>query len=259
VVQVMTRWNPATYLEFAGERLRPALDLLARIGMDAPEMIFDLGCGAGNVTRFLAERWPDSVVVGIDSSAEMLAEARVRQPGLGWIEADLAAWTPEQPADILFSNAALHWLDDHRALFPRLVRGLRPGGILAVQMPRNHDQPSHRAMIETVEAGPWRDRLRPCLRTRPVAPPDVYADILSPVTSLMDIWETVYWHVLEGDDPVVAWTKGTALRPLLAALDGEERAAFLGDYAGRVERAYPRRADGRTLFPFRRLFVVARR
>jgi trans-aconitate 2-methyltransferase len=259
MVPLMTRWNPATYLKFAGERLRPALDLIARIDMDAPGVIVDLGCGDGNVTRFLVERWPDSVVVGVDSSAEMLAEARVRQPDLAWIEADLAAWIPEQPADILFSNAALHWLDDHRALFPRLAQGLRPGGILAVQMPRNHDQPSHRAMIEAVEAGPWRDRLRPCLRTRPVAPPDVYADILAPVTSFMDIWETVYWHILEGDNPVVAWTRGTALRPLLAALDGEERAAFLGDYARRVERAYPRRDDGKTLFPFRRLFIVARR
>jgi trans-aconitate 2-methyltransferase len=253
-----SRWNPATYLKFAGERLRPALDLVARIDMDAPGAIIDLGCGAGNVTRLLAERWPGSVVMGVDSSAEMLAEARSRQPNLGWIEADLATWSPERPVDVLFSNAALHWLDDHRALFPRLVQGLRPGGVLAVQMPRNHDQPSHQAMVAAAEAGPWYDRLRPHLRTRPVASPDAYADILSPVSSFIDIWETVYWHVLEGDNPVVEWTKGTALRPLLGALDGEERTAFLGDYASRVERAYPRRDDGTTLFPFRRLFIVAR-
>jgi trans-aconitate 2-methyltransferase len=254
-----SRWNPSIYLKFAGERLRPALDLVARIDMDAPGAIIDLGCGAGNVTRLLAERWPGSVVTGVDSSAEMLAEARARQPDLGWIEADLAAWSPERPVDVLFSNAALHWLDDHQALFPRLVQGLRPGGILAVQMPRNHDQPSHQAMVTAAEAGPWYDRLRPHLRTRPVAPPDAYADILCPVSSFIDIWETVYWHVLEGDNPVVEWTKGTALRPLLGALHGEERTAFLGDYAARVEHAYPRRDDGSTLFPFRRLFIVARR
>lgn len=254
-----SRWNPAIYLKFAGERLRPALDLVARIDMDAPGAIIDLGCGAGNVTQLLAERWPGSVVTGVDSSAEMLAEARARQPDLGWIEADLAAWSPERPVDVLFSNAALHWLDDHQALFPRLAQGLRPGGILAVQMPRNHDQPSHQAMIAAAEAGPWYDRLRPHLRTRPVASPDVYADILSPVSSFMDIWETVYWHVLEGDNPVVEWTKGTALRPLLGALDGDERTAFLDEYAARVERAYPRRDDGTTLFPFRRLFMVAKR
>ncbi len=259
MMPVMNRWNPATYLKFAGERLRPALDLIARIDMDAPGRIFDLGCGAGNVTRLLAERWPGSVVTGVDSSAEMLEEARARQPNLGWVEADLAAWTPEQPVDVLFSNAALHWLDDHRVLFPRLVQGLGAGGIMAVQMPRNHDQPSHQAMVAAAEAGSWYDRLRPHLRTRPVAPPDVYADILSPVTSSLDIWETVYWHILEGDNPVVEWTKGTALRPLLGALDGEERKAFLGDYAARVGRAYPRRNDGTTLFPFRRLFIVARR
>jgi len=254
-----SRWNPAIYLKFAGERLRPALDLVARIDIESPDSVIDLGCGAGNVTRLLAERWPGSVVTGVDSSVEMLAEARARQPDLGWIEADLAAWSPERPVDVLFSNAALHWLDDHQALFPRLAQGLRPGGILAVQMPRNHDQPSHQAMISAAEAGPWHDRLRPHLRTRPVAPPEAYADILSPVSSFIDIWETVYWHVLEGDNPVVEWTKGTALRPLLGALDGEERTAFLDEYAARVERAYPRRDDGTTLFPFRRLFMVARR
>lgn len=254
----MSRWNPATYLEFAGERLRPALDLIARIDVEAPRVVYDLGCGVGNVTGLLAERWPDALVTGVDSSDEMLMEARARQPDFTWIEADLDAWTPERAADVLFSNAALHWLDDHRGLFSRLVRDLRPGGVLAVQMPRNHDQPSHQAMLAAANCDPWRNRLEPYFREQPVASPDIYADILSPLTSALDIWETVYWHVLRGADPIVEWTKGTALRPLLGALEEEERTPFLRDYADRVAAAYPRRADGTTLFPFRRLFIVAK-
>jgi trans-aconitate 2-methyltransferase len=189
----------------------------------------------------------------------MMQEARSKQSTIIWIESDIAQWEPVQPADLIFSNAALHWLDDHQELMPRLVSYLRPGGVLAVQMPRNHGEPSHTAIAETVECGPWRERLRPLLRLQPVAPPEVYAQMLLRMVSSLDIWETVYLHILPGDNPVVEWTSGTGLRPVMAELKGRERDEFLADYAMRVSRAYPRRTDGLTLFPFRRLFVAATR
>jgi trans-aconitate 2-methyltransferase len=250
-------WDPAKYLEFAGHRLRPAVDLLARVPAATPRVVHDLGCGAGNVTRLLRERWPDAHVTGVDGSATMLAAARSAVPGVTWVEADIGSWRGPRPADVVFSNAALHWLDDHARLFPRLVDGLAPGGTLAVQMPRNHGAPSHTEMVLAAEAGPWRDRLRPALRARPVAEPAVYHDILAPHVSRLDIWETAYLHVLEGDNPVVEWTRGSSLKPLLDALAEPERSAFEAEYARRIARAYPPRPDGRTLYPFRRLFIVA--
>jgi trans-aconitate 2-methyltransferase len=252
-------WDPAKYLQFAEPRLRPALDLLARVPTPAPAVVHVLGCGAGNVTRLLLERWPGAAVTGVDGSEAMLARARAAVPGVTWAQADIGAWRAPQPADVIFSNAALHWLDDHHALLPRLVDGLAPGGVLAVQMPRNHGAPSHTEMVGAAEAGPWAARLRPALRARPVAEPAVYHDILAPHVTRLDIWETEYLHVLEGENPVVEWTRGSALKPLLDGLEEPERGRFLAAYATRIARAYPPRPDGRTLFPFRRLFIVAAR
>jgi trans-aconitate 2-methyltransferase len=256
---VTSGWDPAKYLEFAGPRLRPAVDLLARVPLGAPAVVYDLGCGAGNVTRLLAERWPAATVTGVDGSAAMLQAARAAAPALSWVEADLGTWRAPRPADLLFSNAALHWLDAHPRLFPRLVGELASGGVLAVQMPRNHGAPSHTEMVAAAAAERWRDRLRTALRMHPVAEPAVYHDILAPHVSRLDIWETEYLHVLEGNNPVVEWTRGSALKPLLDALEEPERSAFLADYAERIARAYPPRPDGRTLFPFRRLFIIALR
>ena len=250
-------WDPTKYLEFAGPRLQPALDLLSRVPLGAPAAVYDLGCGAGNVTRFLAERWPSAAVTGIDGSPAMLARARAAVPSVTWEEADLGTWRPPRPADVLFSNAALHWLDDHRRLFPRLVADLAAGGVLAVQMPRNHGAPSHTEMVAAAEAGPWRERLRPLLRAHPTAEPSFYYDVVSPHVSRLDIWETEYLHVLEGANPVVEWVRGSALKPLLDGLEEPDRSAFLAEYSKRVTRAYPPRPDGRTLFPFRRLFIIA--
>jgi trans-aconitate 2-methyltransferase len=239
--------------------LRPAIDLLNRVDLSVPTVICDLGCGAGHITRRLAARWPAARVTGIDSSPVMLAEARREPSAIHWLEADIGSWEPEQPADLIFSNAALHWLEGHQALLPRLLSFLRPNGVLAAQMPRNHGEPSHTSIHEAVEAGPWRDRLKPLLRLHPVAAPETYAEMLLPLVGSLDIWETVYLHHLPGENPVVEWTSGTGLRPVLQALHGQERHEFLADYAARVARAYPPRADGLTLFPFRRLFVVATR
>ena len=239
--------------------MRPAIDLLNRVDLSVPTIVCDLGCGTGRITRRLVARWPGAHVTGVDALPAMLAEARQGQTTIRWVEADIARWAPQHPPDLIFSNAALHWLDDHQNLLPRLLGTLRPGGVLALQMPRNHGEPSHTAIVETVESGPWRERLEPLLRRRPVAPPEVYAELLLPLVTSLDIWETVYMHVLPGQNPVVEWTSGTGLRPLLAALHGRERDDFLADYTARTARAYPRRADGFTLFPFRRLFIAATR
>ncbi len=259
-------WNPTQYLKFAAPRLRPALDLFARVELEAPRLVYDLGCGTGRLTQLMAARWPGAHVVGVDSSAEMLAlaagEAQAR--GIEWQQADLGGWapsaTPEGPPQLIYSNAALHWLPDHATLLPGLVAALAPGGVLAVQMPRNFEAPSHTAIADTVLAGPWRDRLALMLRPSPVASPAWYFGVLFPHAASIDIWETEYLQVLTGTDPVKEWTKGTWLAPFLAALaDDAERARFEADYAARVRAAYPPRADGRTLFPFRRLFMLVRR
>ena len=252
-------WNPAQYLKFAGHRLRPALDLLNRVEVEAPRVVYDLGCGAGNVTRLLRLRWPRARIIGVDSSAEMLDQARATLPDAEWVQADLASWRAEQPADLIYSNAALHWLDDHVRLFPALLGNLNRGGILAAQMPRNHGAPSHTGMAEAARSGAWRARLEPLLRESPVWPPAAYWEILSGQGAVCDVWETDYLQALEGEDAVLQWTMGTALKPLLDALDGDEREMFLAEYRRRMAAAYPRGRDGVTLFPFRRLFMVARR
>ena len=255
----MDSWNPAQYHRFADARQRPAADLVDRIPAAAPKAIYDLGCGSGKSTILLAERWPDASTTGIDSSPAMLAAARHDFPGLAFIEADIATWNPPRPADLLFSNATLQWLDDHQTLFPRLFADVAPGGWFAVQMPRNHDQPSHQAMLSAAEAGPWRDRLRPLLRPSPVGTAESYHALMSPLAAEVDIWETSYLHVLTGANPVVEWTKGTALKPLLDALESPWHEAFEAEYRARVAKAYPTEADGRTLFRFKRLFILAKR
>ena len=250
-------WDPSQYLLFADQRRRPGVELLARIGAANPALIYDLGCGAGNLTRLLAERWPQAKLIGLDSSAAMLEKARAEAPAITWQLADLAAWRPGEPADVLYSNAALQWIDGHRTLFPALVDALAPGGTLAVQMPRNHDAPSHTGMAEAARSGPWRAKLEPLLREHPTLPPQDYFDILTGAGIKADIWEVDYLQQLAGENAVVEWTKGTALKPLLDALDEPWRGQFLADYTARMAKAYPRRADGVTLFTFRRLFIVA--
>lgn len=258
----MPNWDPDQYLRFDQPRLRPALDLIAAVPLGAPAVIYDLGCGPGNVTLRLAERWPGAHVTGLDSSPEMLERARAAsegQRGVDWQQADVSAWSPPVPADLLFSNACLHWLDHHERLFPRLMDGLAGGGVLAVQMPANFTTaPSHLCIVQAAETSPHREPLLAALRPNPVSEPAAYYDWLAPHADRIDIWETTYLHVLEGENAVAEWTKGTALRPLLDALPDETaRADFFADYARLVGAAYPRRADGRTLFAFRRLFIVA--
>ena len=255
----MTTWDPNQYLKFADHRLRPALDLLARIGAEEPAAVYDLGCGAGNVTKLLAERWPKARVTGVDSSMAMLEKARAAAPRIAFVHAELAAWRAGEPASVIYSNAALHWLDGHGHLLPRLMEQLAPGGTLAIQMPRNHRAASHTGMVEAAEAGPWKAKLAGVQSIRAVHDPDAYYRILAPLAARLDIWECEYLQVLEGPNPVVEWTKGTALRPYLDALDDAAKKGFLAAYSERIAAAYPPQPDGKTLFPFRRIFIVAER
>ena len=252
-----TTWDPQQYLSFADHRLRPALELLARIPLDAPARVVDLGCGAGNVTQHLRLRWPRAELMGIDSSEDMLAKARATDRSIRWELGDLGHWQPAEPPDVLYANASLHWLPDHDALFPRLLGQVAPGGALAVQMPRNFDAPSHTSMAEAARQGPWAERLRGLLRESPVGEPERYYDLLAPLASRVDVWETRYLQVLSGENPVAEFTKGTWLRPLLEALNEPQRSAFEAAYRALVARAYPCRPDGHTLFPFKRMFIVA--
>lgn len=258
-----TRWDPRQYLKFSDHRLRPALELLDRVAAEAPGVVYDLGCGSGQVTRLLAERWPGARVYGIDHSREMLEEAAREPSRVEWIEADIGSWRPAEAADVIYSNATLHWLERHDQLFPRLMSFLRPGGWLAVQMPLSWGAPSHRLMRETLaDGGPGgralgSEALRKTVGRKWVEDTEVYFDLLSGCSKSLDIWETQYLQVLEGEDAVLEWVKGTGLRPVLNGLEGDERECFLGEYTRRLREAYPKRADGRTLYPFRRLFVVA--
>lgn len=265
-------WDPAQYLKFGNQRLRPALDLLAQIPFELPASVVDLGCGAGNVTRFIAERWPQARIVGVDNSAEMLAKARSTLPQVKWVESGIADWQPEQPVDLIYSNAALHWLSGHQELFARLMGFLKPGGVLAVQMPRNFAAPSHTSIDAALDALDLPAVVRASIDANklnsPVSEPEQYYDWVKPFASSIDMWETLYSHVLNGENAVAEWVKGTALIPVLNGLQVAEEAGhvgqgmrerFWGDYCSRTNVAYPHRPDGTTLFPFRRLFFIATR
>ncbi len=252
-------WDPEQYLRYAGHRIRPAVELLQRVDADPIARVVDLGCGTGNTTALLAERWPAAEVTGVDNSPEMLSTARADHPDRRWVEADIATWQPDEPLDVAYSNAALHWVDDHHTLLPRLVQMVRPGGVLAVQMPRNFDQPTHTLLAETVADGPWRDLLTPLLRDWPVLTPEAYHRALATECTEVDVWTTTYVQTLTGANPVAEWTKGSVLRPLLGALDEDDGAAFFAAYGRRIEAAYPPEPDGTTLLPFTRVFLVGRR
>jgi len=252
-------WDPAQYLKFSGERLRPALDLLARVPAAAPRAVVDLGCGAGNLMPLLRERWPQARLTGVDGSPQMLAKARADHPQVEFVQADVGTWRPAQPVDVLYSNATLHWLEEHERLFPALLRSVAPGGWLAVQMPRNFGAPSHTSVRDAILAGPWRARLEPHLRASPVAEPRFYWQFLHDEAAALEIWEIEYLQVLRGENPVAEFVKGSWLKPFLDRLEEPERSAFEADYRARVLAAYPPETDGSTLFPFRRLFIVARK
>lgn len=255
----MPTWDAAQYLRFEDERTRPARDLLARVPLEAPARIVDLGCGPGNSTALLRARWPQAQLAGVDSSAEMLATARQAQPELDWIQADIAAWRPEAPLDLVYSNATMQWLPDHARLFPRLLEAVAEGGVLAVQMPHNYEQPSHALMREVGRSGPWKERVASARLVSPVADAGFYYELLAPRCAHIELWETTYFHVMDNAEAVLEWTRGSGLRPFLEALEAEERTPFEALYLEALRGAYTPRADGKLIFPFPRLFMVAMR
>ena len=259
-------WDPVQYFKFSDHRLRPALDLMARVPLAEPRRIYDLGCGSGHITRLLADRWPAADVVGMDNSPQMLAKSRATPSRVRWEQGDLADWQPAATPSLLFSNAAIQWLPDHATLVPRLWSLLPPGGCLAVQAPLSWDQPSHRLMAGDAcrrrRGGGSRlgnDRLRQAANNRWLHEPGFYYDLLAPGAVHIEVWTTEYLHALTGADPVLEWVTGTSLRPILTGLADADRATYLAEYRRRLRHAYPRRGDGITLYPFRRLFFVALR
>ena len=256
-------WDPAQYLHFAGERSRPFYDLAGRIGAAAPGWVVDQGCGPGQLTASLAERWPVARVTGIDSSAEMISAAQqadygesARSGRLAFAVGDVTDWKPERPADVIISNAVLQWVPGHLELLPRWAGYLADGGWLAFQVPGNFDQPSHAVLRELAASDQWRGKLAGVQLNRQAGDPEQYLDLLAGEGLRVDAWETTYLHVLQGPDPVTDWYRGTGLRPVLTALDSADAEEFTRQYGERIRVAYPAAAYG-TVLPFRRVFVVA--
>ncbi|MFJ6212636.1 trans-aconitate 2-methyltransferase [Streptomyces sp. NPDC092296] len=264
-----TRWDPAQYLRYQDERTRPLIDLLARIPAGLrPRRILDLGCGPGNSTAPLRHRWPDAHITGLDNSPRMLAEARAAHAGpnpggtgsTDYAEADARDYdpAPEQP-DLIVSNALLQWVPDHIDVLDDWLRALRPGGVLAFQVPGNFDAPSHTLLAELRTSPRWHDLVGTgARRDAAVHQPGDYLALLAAHGCTADVWETTYHQLLPGTDPVLEWVKGTALRPVLSVLGPEDRDLFLRQYRDLLRRAYPTGPYG-TVFPFRRIFAVARR
>jgi trans-aconitate 2-methyltransferase len=251
----MTTWDQAQYLKFGEQRTRAAQELLARVPLTAPERVVDLGCGPGNSTALLRARWPGARLTGVDNSEGMLRRAREDLPDIEWVQADVRGFRADAALDVLFANAVLQWLPDHAALFPALFEQVAEGGVLAVQMPYNFREPSHRAMREL--EGPWKSRIESVRALTPVCDPEFYYDLIAPRARAVDIWQTTYQHVMPSAEAIVEWVKGTGLRPYLDVLSEGEKAEYLEGYTAAIDRAYPARSDGRRLFAFPRLFLVA--
>jgi trans-aconitate 2-methyltransferase len=253
----MDDWNARQYLKFEDERARPPRDLLAQVPLQRPRRAVDLGCGPGNSTELLVERFPQSEVVGLDSSPDMLRKARERLPKCKFIEADIATWTPEEGTDLLFANAAFQWVPDHPAVLRRLLEALPAGGVLAVQMPDNTHEPANAIQREVAASGPWATTLAAAAPRADLLPPDGYYDLLKPVCTQIDIWHSVYNHVMATPQAIVEWFKGSSLQPYLSLLDAGARERFLAVYTKKIAGVYKPRIDGKVLLKFPRLFIVA--
>lgn len=253
-------WDAGLYLRHGQQRTQAAIDLAARIHLAAPRRVIDLGCGPGNSTAVLRARWPEAEVTGMDQSEEMLAAARREFPEGRWVQADITAWTAAEPYDLVYSNAALQWIHGHSYLIPHLLEQVAPGGALAVQIPAHFQSALHLRMRQVALEERWRDRMGGAINSLVDEPPGFYYDLLSPRSSRVEMWETEYIQVMDSISAILEFIRGTGLRPYLQALrDDEERELFVHSLAERILHDYPRREDGKVLFPFRRLFFVAYR
>ncbi|HEY5363748.1 MAG TPA: trans-aconitate 2-methyltransferase [Aestuariivirga sp.] len=254
----MATWSPTQYLKFADERTRAARDLLAQVPAFEAQVVYDLGCGPGNSTVLLVEAFPKARIVGMDNSPEMLAKAREALPKIEFVEADLGAWQAPPDVDLLFSNATFQWVPKHLEVLQRLLRGLKKGAALAVQMPDNLNEPSHVAMRDAALNAPYTDKLRDAAKARDALPlPRDYYAALKPLCAQFDIWHVIYNHPLDGVAGIVEWVKGTGLRPFLEPLSADEQQDYLARYAILLAKHYPVQADGKVLLRFPRIFMVA--
>jgi len=253
-------WDPQQYLRFASERTRPCRDLLARIEMPRVHRVADLGCGPGNSTGLLAERWPKAEIAGVDNSVEMIAAARKERPSVRWLVEDITQWASQsgEKFDVIFSNAALQWVENHAELLPRLMARVEPGGAMAFQVPYNFDATAHRLMRDIAASSAWRKWFpQGAVREWHVHDVAFYYDVLAPHARNVDLWETEYIHVMPDAAAIVEWYKGSGMRPFLDVIQSApDRERFIAEYLERISEAYPQRADGRVLFPFRRLFAI---
>lgn len=258
----MSNWNPTLYTRFEEERTRPAAELLARVPLASAARVVDLGCGPGNSTELLVRRFPQARTWGIDNSEAMLASARKRLPATTFAFGDISGWAPPEAVDLLYANAALQWVPDHATLFPRLAAQLAPGGVLAVQMPDNLDEPSHRLMRETAADPRFASHIGDAdkLRSR-ILPVRAYYDLLvqAPGITDVDVWHTVYYHRMADAAAIVQWLRATGLKVFVEALPADLQPLYLAEYERRIAEAYPVQADGSRLLAFPRLFIVARR
>ena len=252
----MPNWDPKQYLRFEKERTQPCIDLVNRIPEVEARMVVDLGCGPGNSTKVLARRFEHARVIGIDSSAEMIERAKRDAEGFEFQQGDAATWVGDGPCDVILANAVFQWVEKHEVVMPHLVGQLRKGGVLAVQMPRNFQSPTHQMLRELARSARWRDKLE-AREPYWVQEPSFYYDVLSAICERVELWETEYIHVLPDVDAIVEWYKGTGLRPYLEALGAEEQKEFLAAYRARLQTAYLKQKDGRVLFPFLRIFFIA--
>jgi len=251
-------WSPTDYLKFGDERTQPSRDLVARIDVESPLQVADLGCGPGNSTRVVHERWPAARLLGVDSSEDMLAHARQSGVPAQWQLADVAGWEPAESFDVVYTSATLQWIPDHAALLPRLFKHVSEGGAFAVQLPANDNSPLHQAVLAVSQRARWRARTEGCSDLLTYRRPDFYYRVLAPICARLALWETTYWHVLPDHQGLIEWYATTGLRPYLERLAGaDERRAFQAEILEACAPEYPVQPDHQVLYPFRRLFFVA--
>ena len=256
----MLDWNPALYRRYEDERTRPAQELLARVPLPEAARVVDLGCGPGNSTELLANRFPKAQVVGTDNSEAMLASARERLPQARFELSDIATWAPREAPDLIYANASLQWVPDHETLIPRLFAALAPGGVLAIQMPDNREEPTHRLMRAVAAEAPWAEPIGNADRLRTLLLPlGGYYDLLARDAARVDVWHTIYQHPMADAAAIVEWVRGTGLKPFVDRLPADLQASYLAEYERRVDLAYPARTDGKRLLAFPRMFIVAQK